>query len=128
TGVVSQRVAALPSWLGALGVVAVTCWIARRLFGADAGLAAALIVATTAGMFAMARSAVPDMTLSFGIVAAMAAFVAAELDGSRGAWLGFYGLVGLACWAKGPAGLLPIVVVVAHQLAASGWRGVARMR
>jgi len=54
--------------------------------------------------------------------------VAAELDGRRGAWLGFYGLVGLACWAKGPAGLMPLVVVVAYQLAASGWRGLARLR
>ncbi len=128
TGAVSQRTAVVPSFLGALGLVAVTCWIGQRLFGAGAGLAAGLIVATTTGVFAMARSAVPDMTLSFGIAAAMAAFVAAELDGRRSAWLGFYGLVGVACWAKGPAGLLPLVVAVAYQLAASGWRGLARMR
>jgi 4-amino-4-deoxy-L-arabinose transferase-like glycosyltransferase len=128
TGVVSQRTAVVPSFLGALGLVAVTSWIARRLFGAGAGLAAAMIVATTAGVFAMARAALPDMTLSFGIAAAMAAFVAAELDGRRGAWLGFYALVGVACWAKGPAGLLPILVVVAYRLATSGWRGMARMR
>ena len=128
TGAVSQQTAVIPSFLGALGLVALTCWIARRLFGADAGLVAGLIVATTAGVFALARSAVPDMTLSLGIAAAMAAFVAVELDGRRGAWLGFYGLGGIACWAKGPAGLLPIVVVVAYQLATSGWRGVTRMR
>ena len=128
TGAVSQRTAVVPSFLGALGLVAVTYWIAQRVFGVGAGLAAGLIVATTAGVFAMARSAVPDMTLSFGIAAAMAAFVAAELDGRRGAWLGFYGLVGVACWAKGPAGLMPLVVVVAYQLAASGWRGLTRLR
>ena len=128
TGAVSQRTAVVPSFLGALGLVAVTCWIGQRLFGAGAGLAAGLIVATTTGVFAMSRSAVPDMTLSFGIAAAMAAFVAAELDGRRSAWLGFYGLVGVACWAKGPAGLLPLVVAVAYELAASGWRGLARMR
>src|SRR5438309_323904 len=113
TGAVSQRTAVVPSFLGALGLVAVTCWIAHRLFGASAGLAAGMIVATTAGVFAMARSAVPDMTLSLGIAAAMAAFVAAEFDGRRGAWFGFYGLVGVACWAKGPAGLMPLVVVAA---------------
>jgi 4-amino-4-deoxy-L-arabinose transferase-like glycosyltransferase len=117
TGAVSQRTAAIPSFVGALGLVAMTCWVAQRVFAAGAGLTAGLIVATTAGVFAMARSAVPDMTLSFGIAAAMAAFVAAELDGRRAAWVGFYGLVGVACWAKGPAGLLPIIVVVA-----TSWR------
>ena len=127
-GAVSQRAAVVPAFLGALGLAAVTYWIAQRVFGVGAGLAAGLIVATTAGVFAMARSAVPDMTLSLGIAAAMAAFVRAELDGRRSAWLGFYALVGVACWAKGPAGLLPLAVVVAYQLATSGWRGVTRMR
>src|SRR5438445_351448 len=56
TGAVSQRTAVVPSFLGALGLVAVTYWIAQRVFGAGAGLAAGLIVATTAGVFAMARS------------------------------------------------------------------------
>src|SRR5438445_146893 len=94
TGAVSQRTAVVPSFLGALGLVAVTYWIAQRVFGVGAGLAAGLIVATTAGVFAMARSAVPDMTLSFGIAAAMAASVAAELRCRPGAGLGFHGLVG----------------------------------
>src|SRR5438128_4987599 len=86
TGAVSQRTAVVPSFLGALGLVAVTYWIAQRVFGVGAGLAAGLIVATTAGVFAMARSAVPDMTLSLGIAAAMAAFVAANsmAAGARG--------------------------------------------
>ena len=128
TGVVSQRAAVVPSFLGALGVVMLTCCIARRLFSASVGLAAGMIVATTAGMFSLARSAVPDMTLSCGIVAAMAAFVAAEFDGARNAWLGFYALVGLACWAKGPAGLLPLAIVLAYELKTFGWRGATRMR
>jgi 4-amino-4-deoxy-L-arabinose transferase-like glycosyltransferase len=128
TGVVTQRAAALPSLLAALGVVAVTCWMARRLFGDEAGLAATLIVATTGGVSTLARSAVPDMTQAFGIAAAMAAFVAAELDGSRAAWALFYTLVGLACWAKGPAGLLPLAVVITYEWATLGWRGITRMR
>jgi len=128
TGTVSQRAAVVPSFVAALGVVATTCWIARRLFGAGVDLTAGLIVATTAGVFAMARSPVPDMTLSFGIVSALAAFVAAELDGHREAWLAFYGLVAVACWAKGPAGLLPIAIGLAYEVATFGGRGVARMR
>src|SRR2546425_6029743 len=121
TGVVSQWTAALPSFLGALGLIALTYWLAHRLFGARAGLAAGMIVATTAGGFALARSAVPDMTLSFAITAAMAAFVLAEVDGHRTAWLGFYGLTAVAFWAKGPAGLLPIAVVLVYELATHRW-------
>jgi len=128
TGVVSQWTAAVPSLLGALGLIALTYWLAHRLFGARAGLAAGMIVATTAGVFAMARSAVPDMTLSCAITAAMAAFVLAELDGRRTAWLGFYGLAAVALWAKGPAGLLPIAVVLVYEIATHRWRGVTRMR
>lgn len=128
TGTVSQRAAVVPSFVAALGVVSTTYLIARRLFGAGVDLAAGLMVATTAGVFAMARSSVPDMTLSFGVVAALAAFVAAELDGHREAWLAFYGLVGVACWAKGPAGLLPAVIALAYEVATFGGRGAARMR
>ncbi len=128
TGGVSQRAAVVPSLLGAVVVVMLTCWIARRLFEPGVTLAAGVIVATTAGMYAMARSPVPDMTLACGIVAAMAAFVAAELHGRRGAWLGFYVFVGLACWVKGPAGLLPLVVALTYELTAFGWGGVTRMR
>src|SRR5437870_13859254 len=61
TGGVSQWTAAVPSLLGALGLIALTYWLAHRLFGTRAGLAAGMIVATTAGVFAFARSAVPDM-------------------------------------------------------------------
>jgi len=127
-GGVSQRAAVVPSFLGALLVVMLTCWIARRLFEPGVALVAGVMVATTAGMYALARSPVPDMTLACGIVAAVCAFVAAELDGHRGAWLGFYVLVGLACWVKGPAGLLPLVVALAYELTAFGWRGLTRMR
>jgi 4-amino-4-deoxy-L-arabinose transferase-like glycosyltransferase len=128
SGGVSQRAAVVPSFLGALAVVMLTYWIARRLFEPGTALAAGVTVATTAGMYAMARSPVPDMTLACCIVAAMVAFVAAELEGKRGAWLGFYLLVGLACWVKGPAGLLPLVVALAYEVTTFGWRGVARMR
>src|SRR5439155_1538159 len=59
---------------------------------------------------------------------AMGAFVLAEVDGHRTAWLGFYGLTAVACWAKGPAGLLPIAVVLVYEIATHRWQGVTRMR
>ncbi len=127
TGSVTQRTAVLPSLLAALGVVAVTYWIARRLFAADVGLVAGLIVVTTYGMFTLARVPLPDMVLCLALTAAMAAFVTAEFDGRRAALVAFYVLVGVAFWAKGPPGLLALGPVILYTCATYGWSGPARL-
>jgi 4-amino-4-deoxy-L-arabinose transferase len=122
TGAVTQRTAALPSLLAALGVIAGTYWLGRRLFDASVGFTAGLIAVTTAGVFSLARSPVPDMTLSLALTAAMAAFVMAELEGHRGALRAFYGLGAVAFWIKGPVGLLPIAVALGYEIVTYGWR------
>src|SRR5712691_575821 len=78
TGAVTQRTAVLPSLLAGLTLVAGTYWIGRGVFDVQVGFTAGLIAVTTAGVFSLARSPVPDMTLSLALVAAMGAFVAAE--------------------------------------------------
>jgi 4-amino-4-deoxy-L-arabinose transferase-like glycosyltransferase len=128
TGEVSSRTAAIPSLVGALIVVAGAYWIGRRLFQADVGLAAGLISVTMGGVFLLARSPIPDMTMAMAIVAAMVAFVAAEFDGRPGALFAFYLLVGVAFWVKGPAGLLPVAVALGYVLVTDGWSGTARLR
>src|ERR1700730_4797293 len=127
TGAVTQRTAALPSLLAGLALVAGTYWVGRRVFDAQVGLFAGLIAVTTAGVFSLARSPVPDMTLSCAMVAAMAAFVAAELERRPGALIAFYVLVGVAFWSKGPVGLLPLVVAVLYEITTYGWGGPLRL-
>lgn len=127
TGLVSEWSAVLPSLIGAVGVAVATAWIGSRLFGAHVGLAAGLIVVTTHGVFTLARVPMPDVSLSAALTAAMAAFVAAEFDGRRAALVAFYGLVGVAFWTKGPAGLLPVAVVIPYAVAAHGWSGFRRL-
>src|ERR1700674_1652013 len=78
TGAVTQRTAVLPSLLAGLALVAGTYWIGRRVFDVEVGFTAGLVAVTTAGVFSLARSPVPDMTVSVAMVAAMGAFVAAE--------------------------------------------------
>ncbi len=126
-GVVTQVTAPLPSLLGAIGLALVTYWVAKRLDDSFAGLAAGLVVASMYGVFFLARVPMPDMTLTLALTAAMAAFVAAETGRGRVALPLFYGLVGVAFWSKGPVGLLPLVVVVAHVLATDGRAGLARL-
>ena len=127
TGAVTQRTAVLPSILAGLALVAGTCWIGRRVFDGGVGFTAGLIAVTTAGVFSLARSPVPDMTLSLAMVAAMGAFVAAEFEGRPGALIAFHGLVGIAFWSKGPVGLLPLAIVMMYEIATYGWTGPLRL-
>lgn len=127
TGQVTQWSAVLPSLLGAVGIAVATYWIGRRLFGPAAGVVAGMIVVTTHGVFTLARVPMPDVTLCAALTAAMAAFVAAEFDGRRAALVAFYGLVGVAFWTKGPAGLLPLAVVLLYTLVTHGWSGPGRL-
>jgi len=127
TGAVTQRTAALPSLLAGLGLVAGTYWIGGRVFDADVGFTAGLIAVTTAGVFSLARSPVPDMALSLAMIAAMGAFVSAEFEGRRGALTVFYLLVGIAFWSKGPVGLLPLAITLVYEVATYGWSGPLRL-
>jgi 4-amino-4-deoxy-L-arabinose transferase-like glycosyltransferase len=127
TGSVTQRTAALPSLLSGLALVAGTYWVGRCAFDAQVGFAAGLIAVTMAGVFSLARSPVPDMTLSCAVVAAMGAFVAAEFEGRPGALIAFYLLVGIAFWSKGPVGLLPIAIAMIYETATYGWAGPVRL-
>jgi dolichol-phosphate mannosyltransferase len=126
-GAVTAKTAALPSALGGLGVVLATAWLGTRLFGRRVGLTAGFITATTAGVFSLARSPVPDMTLTLAITAAVGAFALAELEQRRGALSAFYAFTGLAFLAKGPAGLIPLAAALAYELVMHGRRGPRRL-
>jgi dolichol-phosphate mannosyltransferase len=126
-GAVTQRTAALPSALGGLGVVLATAWLGTRVFGRRTGWVAGFMTATTVGVFSLARSPVPDMTLTLAITAAMGAFALAELEQRRGALTAFYAFTGLAFLAKGPAGLIPLAVALVYELVEHGRRGPRRL-
>ena len=127
TGSVTVRTAVLPSVLGAIGVVLLTFWLGRRLFGPDAGMVAGLTVVTSIGIYQMAHSSMPDMTQLAAGMGAMAVYVASEFGGRR-AWLVvFYGLLGLGSLAKGAAGFVPLAVVVVDTIITHGWVGLRRL-
>jgi 4-amino-4-deoxy-L-arabinose transferase-like glycosyltransferase len=127
TGAVTQWTASLPSVLAALAVVLTTYWIGLRLFGAERAVVAGLTSLTTVGVFSFARVPMPDMTFCAAITGALAAYVAAEFGGRRWALVVFYGLIGMAFWAKGPAGLLPLAVVAVYLGLTYGWPGLRHL-
>ena len=127
-GAVTQRSAAFPSILAALGVALLTYWLGLRLFNSTVALIAGLTLLTTHGVFSAARDSMPDMTFCLAVTAAMAALVSFEIDGRRGRLLAYYLLTAAAFWAKGPAALLVLVVGVVYTLSTHGRRGLGRLR
>ena len=125
-GYVTQFTAVIPSAVAAFATVLVIFGLGREMFGAAAGTYAALTAATTQGVFLHGRIPMPDML--------MTAFITASLwmlwrmtRGVPRAWVGFYVLVGLAFWAKGPGGFMPLIVAVAWAAMgrrAAGWRAL----
>ena len=125
-GHVTQFTAVIPSAAAAVATALVIFGLGREMFNTAAGKYAALTALTTQGVFLHARIPMPDML--------MTAFITASLwmlwRMSRGvprAWIGFYVFVGLAFWAKGPGGFVPLVVAAAWALAsrdAASWRAL----
>ena len=116
TGEVTQSTAVWPSLLAALGIVLVTWWIGRRLWGQAVGLTAGFVVLTMHGVFTQARTAMPDIVLCLAMTGAMAAFVGAEFGGQPRAMLVCHLLLALGFLAKGPAALLGLAVIAVHGL------------
>lgn len=125
---VTQRSAALPSILAALGVVALTYWLGLRLFNSKVGLIAGMIVLTSHGIFTLGRVPMPDMTFCLAVTGAMAAFVAWEIDGRRGGLVVFYVLTAAAFWAKGPSALMVLVIGIVYALRTHGRSGLGRLK
>ncbi len=115
-GRVTPVSAALPSALAAVATAAVVHALGREAVGPRAGRCAALAAIATAGFVLHARLAMPDMLLTCAATAAIWMLWRA-LEGRRRAWLGFWGFAAAAFWAKGPPGLLPLLVAVVVVLA-----------
>ena len=123
---VSEMAARLPSAFAGLGLTLVTFFAARRWYGNSTGFLAGAITATSFGYVAMARQALPDLTLAFFVTLTTWAGLRLWGDQSlvgrpdeagsakRGLWIFTVGL-GMAggILVKGPLGIiLPCLVVI----------------
>jgi 4-amino-4-deoxy-L-arabinose transferase-like glycosyltransferase len=124
-GHVTQLTAVIPSALAVVLAVLAVYGLGRDLFGRDAGRFAALVAMTSQGFYLHARLPMPDMLMTALIAASMWMLWSMMRRPRLYAWLGFYGLVGTAFWAKGPAGLLPLAIALVYAIRArrSGGRG-----
>lgn len=77
---VNEKNARLPSALAGLGLTLLTFFLGRKWFNDSIGLLAGLIIATCFGCVAMARQALPDLTLAFFVTLATYSALTAWLN------------------------------------------------
>ena len=110
-GRVTEGAAHLPVALGAVAAAVFTFLLGARLFTRRAGLWAGLVLATTFGFYRHSQIFLPEMiVLAFATAAAYWFWRAMEEPPGRGALALFYVALALALYAKGPLGLLPLLV------------------
>lgn len=119
---VNEFAARFPSALLAVLCVMMIYRTGTKLFGSQAGMAAALVLATSIEYFYVAKGAVTDITLTIFLSAALLAFI------ERKYYL-FYVCAALATLTKGPVGLLfPGAIVFFYLMATWNWREIRNMK
>jgi 4-amino-4-deoxy-L-arabinose transferase-like glycosyltransferase len=104
----TELAARLPSAVLGLATVLVTYALGRRLYGPRTGFLGAVVLATAAQFFALSRTVMHDMSLTFFVTSGLALwYVGHELEGQgRRFLLLSYAAFGFAALAKGPLGVL----------------------
>ena len=120
---VTEWTARLPSALAAVSLCLMVWRMGRQLFAPDAGVLAALVLATSAGFFWSGRQVLPDMLLTLWTTGASWAFwewlVARHRLGAPIAGV----CMALATLTKGPVGfLLPSLATLVYFTIRGDWR------
>jgi 4-amino-4-deoxy-L-arabinose transferase-like glycosyltransferase len=124
-GEVTEGTAQLPVAVAAIGAALATFLLGDRLFGRRAGIWTALILATSVSFFIHSQQVLPDMlVLAFSVTSLYAFWRAVSEPPSALPMVAFYGAVALAVFAKGPAGLLPLLIVAVWLWSERGARGL----
>ncbi|MBN2289885.1 MAG: glycosyltransferase family 39 protein, partial [Candidatus Glassbacteria bacterium] len=129
----SEFSARLPSVLAGLGLVLLTAALGAMLFDSRSGFYVGLFAATALQPVVYARTAVPDMLLSFFICLSLYGFVLWERTeaGGRGRVLALvllYAGAALAFLVKGPLGaLLPGITLAAYLVISRQTRELPRL-
>jgi len=97
--------ARLPSALAAVALVATTAWLGAVLLSVDVGFIAALLLAASPPVFALAHYAILDMTFTALLFGGVSLIAVAALRGRARLQWGGYVLIGLSMLTKGPLAL-----------------------
>ncbi len=123
--------ARLPSVVAAVTTVAATAYLAGLAYGARAGAAAALVLASTLGFVAVGRHTMVDMPFTAALWLALVFLARTVLAGKEArSPYPFYIATGLAVLLKGPAALVLLgsLALVGTFISGGPGRGLAKLR
>src|SRR5437899_583230 len=87
-----------------------------------------LTLALLVTLFAHSQSMLPDMlVIAFGMAALSAFWAAVTRPPGPLTMVAFYGWGALGVFAKGPMGIIPLLIAVVWLLTEEGWRGLRRL-
>lgn len=119
---ISEFAARFPSAILAVACTLLVYLSGRRLFNERAGIAGALVLATSIEFFYLGKAAVTDITLLFFLSASLLSFIEKK-------YYPAYLFAGLATLTKGPIGLLfPGGIIFFYLLATRNWSQLKSMK
>jgi 4-amino-4-deoxy-L-arabinose transferase-like glycosyltransferase len=128
-GRVTELTAAIPSVASAIATVGAVLAIGRLLWGPHVGLLAALVLIATAPFYAFSHAVLADVMMTAFMTWALYFLLRTQMgDGGTGALLAFYGCVGAAVLAKGPAGLAALAAALVATVVTQGPSALARLK
>ena len=128
-GRVTELTAAIPSVASAVATVGAVLAIGRLLWGPHVALLAALVLIATAPFYAFSHAVFADVMMTAFMTWALYFLLRAQTGGG-GTWplLAFYGCIGAAVLAKGPAGLAALAAAVVATVVTRGPSALARLK
>jgi 4-amino-4-deoxy-L-arabinose transferase-like glycosyltransferase len=128
-GRVTELTAAIPSVASAIATVGAVLAIGRLLWGLQVGLLAALVLVATPPFYAFSHAVLADVMMTAFMTWALYFLLRAQTRaGGAGTLLAFYGCVGAAVLAKGPAGLAALIAALVATMGTRGPAALARLR
>ena len=126
----TELAARLVPALAALALVGVTAWLGAAIVSMDVAVLAALLLAVSPGLFALARYAILDTLFTALLFGGASLIAVAALRNRPGLQWGGYVLVGLAVLTKGPlaAVLCGLTLLVASAASAEARRRLFGLR
>jgi 4-amino-4-deoxy-L-arabinose transferase-like glycosyltransferase len=128
-GRVTERTAAIPSVISALATVGAVIAIGSLLWGLHVGLLAALVLIATPPFYAFSHAVLSDVMMTAFMTWALYFLLRAQAGGAgTPTLLAFYGCVGAALLAKGPAALATLAAGLVATVVMRGPSALGRLK